>query len=404
MILSDIVICGGALSGLTAALALQKLNMKILIIDPLTIEEIIKKDKRTTAIAAGPGKFYLEKGVWQLLEGKAESINKINIKDGNSGFQLDFDYNEIKESLRSKLVTNLGYVVENSYLLQSINNIIKNNGKKTPVKRIKAKVISIEKKEEDLAKIKLDNGKIVLASLIIAADGRNSVIRKMSGIEEKKLDYEQYAFVCQIQHKNFHQNIALEKFLPGGPLAILPMIKNEKSYRSSIIWSDNKEVSMGRFNSARHDPKRIAYELERHSFEWLGRIESLSSSAVYPLQLIRAKNVVAERFVLIGDAAHGLHPIAGQGFNLTIRDIKIFTELCKKRVLLGLDIGSEKFLKDYEKIRRADILGLVLATHSLNKLFSIKKSPIKLFRKVGMSAIQKSPYIKRIFMRYAMGL
>ena len=98
MILSDIVICGGALSGLTAALALQKLNMKILIIDPLTIEEIIKKDKRTTAIAAGPGKFYLEKGVWQLLEGKAESINKINIKDGNSGFQLDFDYNEIKES------------------------------------------------------------------------------------------------------------------------------------------------------------------------------------------------------------------------------------------------------------------------------------------------------------------
>ena len=130
----------------------------------------------------------------------------------------------------------------------------------------------------------------------------------------------------------------------------------------------------------------------------------LSKVLIYPLQLIRARNVVSKRFVLIGDAAHGIHPIAGQGFNLTIRGIKTLSELCQKRALVGLDIGSENFLREYEKIRETDIFSLVLATHNLNKLFSAKASSIRLLRRIGMSTIQKSPIIKKIFMRYAMGL
>lgn len=403
IILSDIVICGGALSGLAAALAFQKLNMNIIIIDPLTIKELVKKDKRTTAIAAGAGKYFLEEGVWDLLKNKAEPINKINIKDGNSGVELYFNYDEIKDSLDEKLVSNLGYVIENQYLLESINSVIGLNSKRAPVKRIKAKVISIEQRQE-LAVIKLDSGETIMASLIVAADGRNSEIRKMTEIDEKRKDYGQHAFVCQIGHKRSHQNIALEKFLPGGPLAILPMTKNKNSYRSAVIWSDKKEVSVSRFNSTKDNKARIIYELERHSFDWLGKIDSLYSSAIYPLQLIRARNVVSKRFVLIGDAAHGIHPIAGQGFNLTIRGIKTLSELCQKRALVGLDIGSENFLREYEKIRETDIFSLVLATHNLNKLFSAKASSIRLLRRIGMSTIQKSPIIKKIFMRYAMGL
>ena len=228
-------------------------------------------------------------------------------------------------------------------------------------------------------------------------------IRKMSGIEEKRTDYGQYAFVCQIHHEKPHQNIALEKFLPGGPLAILPMV-SKLGYRSAVIWSDNKNVSMSRYQSSLKNPDEIAYEIERNVFNWLGNVNKVVLSSIYPLELVRAKSLVAKRFILVGDAAHGIHPIAGQGFNLTIRSLKIFAKMCHRRSRVGLDIGSERFLKEYETVRKVDIESLVKATHNLNQLFRTTNPSIKLVRRLGLLAVQKSNYTKRAFMKYAMGI
>ena len=399
---TDIVICGGALSGLTAALVFQKLNLNILIIHPLTIGELVKKDKRTTAIAAGPRNLYLEEGVWKLVEDKSEPINKIHIKDGSSRAEIDFDFSEVQDYFDSDLVSNMGYVIENEYLLKGISHVINKKNNVSSVKRIKASVVSIEL-NQSYAEIELDNGKIILASLVVGADGKNSSIRKMAGIEEKRTDYGQYAFVCQIHHNKPHQNIALEKFLPGGPLAILPMV-SKIGYRSAVIWSDNKNVTMSRYQSSLKNPGEIAYELERNVFDWLGNVNKVVLSSVYPLELVRAKNLVSKRFILIGDAAHGIHPIAGQGFNLTIRSLKIFIKMCHRRSSVGLDIVSEKFLKEYESGRKVDIEGLVKATHNLNQLFRATNPSIKLVRRLGLLAVQKSDYTKRAFMKYAMGI
>ena len=148
----------------------------------------------------------------------------------------------------------------------------------------------------------------------------------------------------------------------------------------------------------------MSYEVERHCFDWLGTIKLYGSSAVFPLELITPKKLVSDRFVLMGDAAHSIHPIAGQGFNLALRGMKTFSNMCEDRAELGLDIGSIKFLKEYEKLRKIDVLGLINATHGLNELFRNSKPYAKLFRRTGLSLVDKSPIIKKAFMKYAMGI
>ena len=376
--------------------------MRIIIIEPFAIEDLIKKDYRTTAIAAGPSRLYKKEGVWDLIRSKVEPIKEINILDGNSRAMIDFDFREFEKEKDFFDIDSLGYVVKNSLLLKSINKVINKNNKNSKLKIIKASVSSLSL-GTNFATVKLDNGKSIMSSLVIAADGKKSSIRKMSGILEKKSNYDQWAFVCQITHSNSHLNKALEKFLPGGPLAILPMKKENKYYKSSVIWSDKKNTSLNRLKSAKNNLSKIAYEIERHTFEWLGKIKTVESSAVYPLELILAKNFVSNRFVLIGEAAHGIHPIAGQGFNLGIRDIDILAKKLLERSSMGLDIGSKRFLKDYEKLRRADVNGLVFITHNLNQFFRITNSSLKLFRRLGVSGVQKSRTLKKAFMKYAMG-
>ena len=226
----------------------------------------------------------------------------------------------------------------------------------------------------------------------------------MVGIKETKSIYNQEAYVTQILHKKNHNNIALEKFLPGGPLAVLPMKKYKNNYRSAIIWSDEKATSRSRLRASKTSPEMISYELERHCYNWLGEIKIQGLANVFSLELIKPKNIVSERLVLMGDAAHSIHPIAGQGFNLSLRGMERFSEMCAKRAALGLDIGSIKFLKEYEKSRKIDIMTLINATHGLNELFRNSTPYIKAFRRLGLSAVNKTPFLKRAFMKYAMGL
>ena len=400
---TNIIICGGALAGMTLALSLQRKGFNIIIIDPRDIKEVIEQDKRTTAIAAGPREFYCELGVWSKLKRNIEPINSISILDGSSSVALEFDYRDLLDKKKLSNITSLGHVVENSNLIKKISYTINDSRNLGQVKRLKAKVLDI-KIDKFSAKVLLDNNKQVTADLIIAADGKNSLIRKMVGIQENRSTYDQEAFVTQILHTNNHNNIALEKFLPGGPLAVLPMKKINNNYRSAIVWSDERAVSKSRFQSSRETPNQMSYEIERHCFDWLGQIKLYNQPAVFPLELIKPKKLVSERFVLMGDAAHSIHPIAGQGFNLALRGMKTFSNMCGGRAELGLDIGSIKFLKEYERLRKVDILSLINVTHSLNELFRDSRSSIKFFRRMGLFAVDKSPIVKKAFMKYAMGI
>jgi len=400
---TDIIICGGALAGMTLALSLQKKGLDVIIVDPRSVSQVMQDDKRTTAIAAGPKKFYDSLGVWKNLKDKVEAIDSINILDGSSSISLVFDYKDYLSKNNLTDINSLGYVVENCDLIKQIDLRIKNLKKCGKVKRIKSKVLSI-KIDKSSAKLFLENKNIITASLVVAADGKNSVVRKMVGIKENRSFYDQEAYVTQIIHQKNHNNIALEKFLPGGPLAVLPMKKYKNKYRSAIIWSDNEKTTRNRLTDSKKNPNIISYELERHCFDWLGKIELCGDSKAFPLELIKPKNIVSERIVLMGDAAHAIHPIAGQGFNLSLRGMEKFSEMCSARVGLGLDIGSKIFLKDYEMYRKVDVASLINATHVLNELFRNSKPHIKAFRRLGLATVSNTPILKRAFMKYAMGI
>ena len=393
----DIVICGGALAGMTLSLALKQKGFNVIIVDPKSVKDLIDLDKRTTAVAEGPKNFYETLKVWGNLKKYAEPIKIINIKDNDSQVDLNFDYKSFKN------INSLGYVIENSHLIREINSSIENNKMKGSIKRFKARVVSIDS-DEHFSRVTLSNKKVLSCHLVAASDGKNSFTRKVMGIETKKLSYKQEAFVCSIIHKKKHNNVALEKFLPGGPLAILPMKNYKNKYRSAIIWSDKREISKSRYYASKKNSFMVEHDLELHCKEWLGDIKLVGLRALFPLELTLPKSLTKKRFILIGDAAHSIHPIAGQGFNLTVRDIKIFVNECYKRKELGLDIGSKFFLFNYERKRKLDVNSLVRATHKLNKLFESKSSSIKLFRRAGLSIVEKSDVIKKIFMKYAMGI
>tara|TARA_B100000686_G_scaffold338737_1_gene411699 strand:+ start:2807 stop:3964 length:1158 start_codon:yes stop_codon:yes gene_type:complete len=385
---------------MTLSLALKQKGFNVIIVDPKNVKDLIGIDKRTTAVAEGPKNFYETIKVWEKVKKYAEPIKNINIKDGNSKIDLNFDCNVFK---KIKNINSLGYVIENSHLLRGINSTIKNNKKIGTIKRIKARVVSIDS-DNFSSRVTLSNKKILNCHLVVASDGKNSISRKVMGIEAKKLSYKQKAFVCSIIHTEKHNNVALEKFLPGGPLAILPMKNYKGKHRSSIIWSDEKEISESRYFASKNNLPMIEHEIGLHCKEWLGNVKLVGLKALFPLELTLPKSLVGNRFILMGDAAHSIHPIAGQGFNLTIRDIKIFVSECYKRKELGLDIGSKIFLDNYERKRMLDVNSLVRATHALNKLFENKSFPIKILRRTGLSMVEKSNLMKKYFMKYAMGI
>ena len=373
---------------MTLALMLSKLRHKVIILDKNSKKKLLEiNDSRTSAISQGSSRILKDISIWNKIKEKAQPINEINVAEGINTSELNFKSKSLNEGP-------LGYIVDNSYLKKTVfKEVLKSNF----IKFIgEVNIKDIEKKSGGATII--SNKGTFTASLIVGADGRNSRMRFFADIKNFFFDYNQVAFVFNISHTLSHQSTALERFFPSGPLALLPMQKNNKK-SSSVVWTvdsaiRNKLLDNKKFNDVFKEKYAKAF----------GQITKISKPVKYNLNVISCYEFFKRRIVLIGDACQAIHPIAGQGLNLGLRDSYDLAKVLSESLELGLDIGSSYVLRDYSLKRLVDKKLLIQATHRLNQLFSNDSIIIKTIRKNGLKIFNKSEYLKKKSMMFAMGL
>jgi 2-octaprenyl-6-methoxyphenol hydroxylase len=386
---NDVIIVGGGPSGLTLAVALGAVGFSVLCVERKArhgFQKALRADGRTTALSFSSVSILEACGLWPRLLPHACPIFDIHVADRNSPFHLTFRHREVGDNP-------FGWIIENHIFhatLQKKVRELKN------VRIITGSMKTIEA-DDDEARLILEDGRTLVSSLIIGADGRHSLSRKEMNVPTYGWNYDQIAIVCTIAHKKPHNNIAVEHFLPGGPLATLPMTKQ----RSSIVWTEKSESAKALMEMSENDFTECLQEKVQ---DWLGVICLTGPRFMHTLSLQHAKQYTAKRFALIGDAAHGIHPIAGQGFNLGMGDIGVLAEELTHVAHLGLDPGSADILRRYERQRKFANGNMVFMTDALDRLFSNAIPPIEALRRVGLGAVQKAGPLRRYFMRTAMGL
>ncbi len=393
----DAIIVGGGLAGGLAALALAQEGLDVALVDAEKPARFRDEafDGRTTAIAYASARVFRRLRLWPLIEADAEPIRDILVTDGRavaagregaaSAFHLHFDSRELKTAEA------LGYIVENRLLRAAIYDAI---GECRCVTLIAPARASEPDLSGGIARLSLDNGRHLEAALIIAADGKKSPLRAAAGIRCHAWDYPQTAIVTTVAHERSHDGVAQEFFLPAGPFAILPMTQN----RSSIVWTERREAAPA-FLSL--DDEAFVAELSRRFGDYLGRLSLASPRFSYPLAFHLAQSFASPRLALIGDAAHAIHPIAGQGYNLGVKDIAALAEVLGDAKGLGLDLGSMSVLERYQRWRRFDSAMLAFGTDALNRLYSNDFGPLRLARDLGMGAVNAAAPLRKFFMRQA---
>lgn len=386
----ELLIAGGGLVGLLLGATCGGAGLSVAVVDPQNPEASLGDpfDGRTSAIAAGSRNVLHAIGVWAEVTDDAEPILEIRVADDNSPLFLHYDHRELGGN------EPLGYIVENRVLrrvllerLKSIPNLV----------LLAPLTVSAVARTALGATALLSDGRQIKGRLVTAADGQRSPLRRDAGIRSVELQYRQIGIVTVARHERPHRGIAVEHFLPAGPFAILPMVGN----RSSVVWTERAELAPQLIALSDSD---FSQELAARFGDFLGDIEPMGPRWSYPLSLSLAEQYVAPRLALVGDSAHVIHPIAGQGLNLGIRDVASLSELLIDARRLGLDIGDGSILRRYERWRRFDALALAAVTHGLNRLFSNTIPLLQLSRDLGLTAVQRLPALKRLFMRDAMGI
>lgn len=386
---ADVIVVGGGLAGLSLTAALGSAGINALCLDRETpaAQLNVKYDGRTTAVSFASQQILDSIGVWPLVEKEAQPILDIRVTDGNSPKHLHFPSGAVNGQP-------FGWIVDNRELRRSLFKRLETL--KDAHHLAPAAVKSIAD-EGDYATVTLTNGEVLTTKLIIGADGKDSLCREQAGIKTRTRAYNQSAIVCTIACEKPHEGTALENFRPAGPFAVLPM----KGNKASIVWSDDGELAPHYLKLS--DAEFIA-ELQERIGDWLGKITLASPRFVYPLSLLHAARYTAPRLALISEAAHRMHPIAGQGLNIGMRDVALLAELIVDAAREGQDIGSEKLLKTYEQGRKGDTLAMLAGTDILTHLFSNRLPALTLLRRTGLAGVNKTHHLKGFFMRYAMGL
>lgn len=387
-IFTDVIIVGGGHSGLSLAACLGTAGIDVVCLERGEVKPKNKSrgDGRTLALSYSSMELLRKAAVAATILPQACPILDIRIADQDSPHYLDFHHQQVGDNP-------FGWIIENNLFHAALE---KRLGQLKNVRMIYGARIAQINCDDNEASIMLEDGRAIKAQLIVGADGRKSLCRESAGIETYGWNYHQTALVCTIKHSLPHNNVAVEHFQPGGPFATLPMTKQ----RSSIVWTEKTDAANALTNMSMDEFKVL---LQDRVKDYLGNIELLGQRYAFPLNLQHAKHYIAKRLALIGDAAHGIHPIAGQGFNLGMGDIEVLTEEVTKAFYLGLDFGSPLLLKRFEKRRKADNGNMVLATDLLDRLFSTAAPPVQALRRFGLGVVQQLPPLQNFFMRTAMG-
>jgi 2-octaprenyl-6-methoxyphenol hydroxylase len=386
----ELLIAGGGLVGLLLGVACAGAGLEVAIVDPQDPEGTPGDayDARSSAIAYASRRALDGLGLWQQIAAEAEPILEIRVADDDSPLFLHYDHRDLRTC------DPLGYIVENRVLRRALNERLR--ALPNLSFRPRRKVASTE--TSPLAAVGvLSDGERIGARLVAAADGQRSPLRRAAGIAVIEWRYPQTSITTTVRHERPHGGIAVEHFLPAGPFAILPLTGK----RSSVVWTERAELAA---RLAALPDAAFAAELGARFGDFLGAVEPLGPRATYPLGLMLAERYAASRLALVGEAAHLIHPIAGQGLNLGIRDVAILAELVIDARRLGLDIGDEVLLGRYQRWRRSDALQLAMVTDGLNRLFSNAIAPVRLARDLGLAVVNRLAPLKRLLMRDAMGL
>lgn len=390
---SDILIVGGGLNGPATALALAHAGLTSTVIDalPAAPRQDQDFDGRSYALALASVRLLRRIGVWDHVADHSQPMLEIKVTDGRAGetpspFLMHFDHAEIEEGP-------MGHMVEDRYLRRALMDAMEENPRITV---LNGETV-VAQDTDGAARVTLASGRVLTGSLLIGCDGRRSGTAERAGIKRTGWDYGQTALVCAIQHEKPHNGVAHQFFLPPGPLAILPLPGN----RSSIVWSESA-ANAAAFQALKDEDYLTV--LRPRFGDFLGDISLAGKRFTYPLGLTVADSFIADRLALVGDAAHGMHPIAGQGLNAGLRDIGALAQVLGEARARGEDIASVLVLRRYQEWRRFDTASLAMATDLSNRLFSSDNPLLRMARDIGMGAINATPRLRRTFIREAAGL
>jgi 2-octaprenyl-6-methoxyphenol hydroxylase len=391
---TDIVIVGGGLNGPALALALGDAGFDVTVVDALPEgtrgEEAF--DGRGYALALASQRLLKAVGIWETVAENATALLEIRISDGKPGsgpgpFVLEFDHAEIDEGP-------MGYMVEDRFLSRALAAGVTAHPRVT---LLAGETVVAQETEGPVAQVTLASGRGISARLVVGCDGRASGTARRAGIDRWGHDYGQTALVAAIAHELPHHGVAHQYFMPPGPLAILPLTGN----RSSIVWTETTEDA-ARVHAL--DEADYLDHLRPRFGDFLGEISLAGDRFTYPLNLTVAERFVGERVALVGDAAHGMHPIAGQGLNAGLKDVGALAEVLTLARRRGEDYGRRDVLDRYQAWRRFDVMQMVLATEGANRLFSNDNPLLRVAREVGLGVVNALPGLRRGFIREAAGL
>ncbi len=401
---AEVCIVGAGPVGGTLACRLAAAGVPTVVVDraPLPPMEHPAFDGRAFAIAAGSRQLLEAAGVWDRLAEPACPILDIRVSDGRLGrpaspLFLHFDHREAGDPAP------FGWMVEARSLRVALNAHMH----ALPPLRVFAPAVAEVERREDGATVQIAGGPRIECRLVVAAEGRNSPLRRAANIPVTTLPYDQTGIVCAISHAKPHHNTALEHFLPSGPFAQLPMCASADAEAggtpnvSAIVWTERTPIARRMLTL---DDARFAREIARRLGDHLGEVHCIGRRWSYPLGAMHAHRYYDTRLALIGDAAHTIHPIAGQGLNLGFRDAIALSDVLIDAWREGADPGAATLLRRYQQRRRPDNLMMLAATDTLDRLFSSDNPVVRLARDIGIAAVHRTPPLKRLFMRQAMGL
>ena len=387
---ADAIIFGGGLVGLALASALDSSGLSTIVVDPA--DPALRKDAvfdgRTSAVSSSSMRMLRTIGVADHLAEPGCPIWRIAVADGLEPGGLHFDPDDEEP---------LGFMHENRHLRAALHARAEAGKYIWPM--WKSKVANVERGDSGVV-VSLADGRKLHALLLVGADGRNSATREAAGINVARWKYDHQAIVSVVRHERAHEHVAYEIFYPGGPFALLPMNDEAKGHRSAIVWSVPEEDAAGWLSLNDED---FAAEAEAAMGGFLGKITMLAPRSSYPLGFHHAAQITAQRLALVGDAAHAIHPIAGQGLNLGFRDVAALAEVLVEGARLGLDLGDRQLLDRYQRWRSLDALSVAFATDTLTRIYGVPGKTASGVRRFGMALVGRISPLRNRLMSEARG-